>query len=141
MLDQYLLKGAADACACFNTKLADINGVPTTPTPKLPVGLLGKAEAFGRGQLDAGKALFHNLRGGLGGQYSPEFQGNLAGVPEAGAFNRAAHRQMAMGNLKTLAPSLLAGGGLYMLHRHHQRQKELEQQQAMQQQAGGYPMM
>lgn len=133
MLDQYI-EGANAACKHFGVKLAAVT--PGTGS------MLDKIKSFGQGQLDAGKSLLHNVRGGLGGKYSPEFKGNLAGMPEAEGLNRAAHRQQAVGNLKTLAPSLVAGGGLYLLHRRKQEQERQRQQQMMMQQQGyGAPPM
>lgn len=130
MLEQQMLKGAEDACARFGLKLANVPG------------LLDRAKAFGMGQAGAAKSLFHNVRGGLGGQYSPEFKGNLASTPGADALNRMGHRAQAVGNLKTLAPSLLAGGGLYMLHRHNKaKEEQARQQQMMAMQGYGHPMM
>lgn len=127
MLEKMRMKGTADALARLGIKQA-------TGEAGMLGGLLGKAKAFGQGQLQAGGDLLKNLRGGVGGQMNPDV------LPHTDpAVMRAAHRQRAVGNLKTLAPSLLAGGGLYMMHRHKQEQ-EAAQQQAMQ---GGYgaPMM
>lgn len=129
MLDQFFWKGAADALAKFGIKEAAGEGMIG--------GLLGKAKAFGAGQLGAGKSLLGNLRGGMGGAPTPAFGQAI----DAGAGPIAQgpwHREQAMGNLKTLAPSLLAGGGLYMLHRHNQQADQQQaQQQAMQQQGYG----
>lgn len=100
-------------------------GPSPAAAPAAAGGLMGRAKAFGSGQLDAAKALYGNLRQGLGG----------APTPEAGQLARGA----AVGNLKTLAPSLIAGGGLYMLHRHHQQAEEQRRQQQMMQ--GGYGPM
>lgn len=128
MLEQHHVKGAADACAHFGLKLANVPGV----TP----GLFSKAKAFGMGQVDAAKSLFHNLRGGLGGQMNPAIVPDPGLVPSQSMdIARATHRHQALGNLKTLAPSLLAGGALYMLHRRKQQQQEQARQQAMMQQA------
>jgi hypothetical protein len=133
MLEKFVSKGAADALRRFGfTKAAEgmphlelgPAGAPHAPTaaPAAASSMLGRARGFGAGQLGAAKDLFGNLRAGLGG----------AGTPEAGAAARGA----AVGNLKTLAPSLAAGGGLYLLHRHHQAQQEEEARQRMM--AGGY---
>lgn len=85
-------------------------------------GFADRARAFGGGQLGAAKDLFGNLRQGLGG----------AATAEAGVAARGA----AVGNLKTLAPTLAAGGALYLMHRHNQaKQEQQARQQAM---AGGY---
>ena len=87
---------------------------------------MGKVRDFGAGQWGAAKDLFGNLRQGLGG------------APDAAAG--AAARGAALGNLKTLAPSLLAGGALYMMHRHHRAQEEEEaRRRAMM--GGGFPGM
>lgn len=145
MLTRYMAQGRADALAALGIKTANPT-VPTmthtdlgpaglgpgpspaaapAPAPEAAGGLMGRAKAFGAGQLDAAKALFGNMRQGLGG----------AATPEAGAAARGA----ALGNLKTLAPSLIAGGGLYLLHRHNQQVEEQRRQQAMMQ--GGYGAM
>jgi hypothetical protein len=87
-------------------------------------GFMDKAKSFGQGQMGAAKALFGNLRQGLGG------------APDAAAGALA--RQGAIGNLKTLAPSLLAGGGLYLMHKHKQDQEQARQRAMM---GGGYPPM
>jgi hypothetical protein len=129
MLEQHMTKGAEDACARFGLKLAEVPGAAA--------GIVGKLKGFGQGQLDAGKALLGNLRGGLGGA-SPHMpmDGAMGPVPDA-----MTHRQMALGNLKSLAPSLAAGGALYMLHQ-RKKQQEQARQQAMQQQQGyGQPPM
>lgn len=128
MIDKQASRGASDAISRF--KVADAGP-----------GILDRLRTFGSGQLGAAKDLFHNLRGGLGGQYSPSFQGNMATSPQADALNRMSHRSMAMGNLRTLAPSLLAGGGMYLLHRHNQAKAEQARQNAMMMQQGyGGPM-
>lgn len=130
MLVEHVSRGAADACARLGIKLANI------PAP----GLIDKAKAFGSGQVDAAKSLFHNLRGGLGGQMNP---GLITGEvpPQSMDIARATHRQQAVGNLRTLAPSLLAGGGLYLLHQRKKQQEQQAQQQAMMQQGYGQPPM
>lgn len=130
MLEQYVTKGAQDACA--RLKLAN-NEVG------LLGGLMGKARSFGAGQVGAGKDLFSNLKGGFGKAAPPMpmgQEGPAAPTPEQ-------FRGKAVGNLKTLAPSLLAGGGLYMMHRHNQQQQEQQQQQQQAMAQGGYgqPMM
>lgn len=133
MLDNFIIQGSADALSRYGIKIANIPAPAAIPAAG--GGMFDKMKSFGRGQLDAGKALIGNLRGGLGGA-SPHAVGpGMEGpVPDA-----QAHRAMAVGNLKTLAPSLLAGGGLYMLHRHKQQQEQAQQQAMMQQ--GGYPPM
>lgn len=134
MLEHRHMKGAADACAHFGLKLANVPGAAP--------GLLGKAKAFGMGQVDAAKSLFHNLRGGLGGQMNPAIVPDAGLVPpQSMDIARATHRQQALGNLKTLAPSLLAGGALYMLHKRKKQQEEQARQQAMMQQGYSQPMM
>ncbi len=135
MLDEHMLTGATDALARFGIKVADMPGAEVAPAAA--GGIFDKLKSFGRGQLDAGKALMGNLRGGLGGASPHALPAGMEGpVPDA-----AAHRGMAVGNLKTLAPSLLAGGALYMLHRRKKQQQEQAAQQAMMQQQGGYPPM
>lgn len=95
------------------------------PKPSLGAKLRG----FGQGQLDAAKDLFGNLRGGLGGKVSPDV------LPHSDpAVMRQAHRARAVGNLRTLAPSLIAGGALYAMH-----QRRKNQGQAQQQAQAGYP--
>lgn len=131
MLERFVEKGARDACAALKLATGEVGMLG---------GLLGKAKAFGQGQLAAGKSLLGNLRGGLGGAPTPEFGQAIeggAGPIAPGPW----HREQAMGNLKTLAPSLLAGGGLYMMHRRNQAQQEQQRQQAMAQQSYGQPMM
>ncbi|HEY6025451.1 MAG TPA: hypothetical protein VIV09_01005 [Pseudolabrys sp.] len=129
MLEQCMIKGAQDACA--RLKLAN-------PEAGMLGGLLGKAKSFGQGQLSAGKDLFSNLRGGFGKE-TPLPMGH-----EGPTISPEQFRGKAVGNLKTLAPTLLAGGGLYLMHRHNQQQQEQQRQQAQQQaMQGGYgqPMM
>lgn len=133
MLDVYMTKGSADALRRFGFhKEANQMELPhTAPPPAAGGGFMDKAKAFGQGQWGAAKDLAGNLRAGLGG------------APDAAAG--AAARGAALGNLKTLAPSLAAGGALYMMHRHHQAQQEEEARRRalmMQQMGGGgYPMM
>lgn len=127
MLERMMYKGAEDACARLKLAAGEAGMLG---------GLLGKAKSFGSGQLAAGKDLIGNLRAGFGGA-SPH--ATLEGpVPDA-----SWHRQQALGNLKTLAPSLLAGGGLYMMHRHNQQQQQEEEarRRAMMAQGYGQPMM
>lgn len=121
MLDRFINQGRADALRRFGfDKLANMElgaaGMPTPhampqaapPAGGMGGGMLDKAKAFGSGQLGAAKDLFGNLRQGLGG----------AATPELGQSARAG----AVGNLKTLAPSLLAGGALYAMSRHRDQQ-------------------
>lgn len=134
MLEQHVVKGAADACAHFGLKLANVPGAA-------PAGVMGKLKGFGQGQLDAGKALIGNLRGGMGGAPTPAFHEALNAVE--GPINPGQwHREQALGNLKTLAPTLLAGGALYMLHqRKKQKEQQARQQAMMMQQGYGQPPM
>jgi hypothetical protein len=136
MLDEHMINGASDALARFGIKVADMP--PPEMAPAAAGGVFDKIKSFGRGQVDAAKALFGNLRAGFGGASPHALPAGAEGpVPSAGT-----HRGMAVGNLKTLAPSLLAGGALYMLHRRKkQQQEQAAQQQAMMQQGGGYPPM
>jgi hypothetical protein len=127
MLKRFVMKGSQDACTALKLAGAEAGMLS---------GLLGKAKAFGAGQVQAGGDLFKNLRGGFGGQPNPDVMPN-----SDPGMARAAHRSRALGNLKTLAPSLLAGGGLYMMHRHNQQQEEQQRQQAMMQSGYGQPMM
>ncbi len=107
-----------------------------------PAGILDKLKTFGAGQVGAAKDLFHNLRGGLGGQMNPAL---ITGPVPSQSMDlaRATHRQQAIGNLGKLAPSL-AAGGLYMWHRRNQEQDEQARHRAMIAQQGyspsqGYP--
>jgi hypothetical protein len=135
MLERFMIKGAQDACASLKLGAVDAGMLG---------GLLGKAKSFGSGQLAAGKDLVSNLRGGFGGKMNPSLiEGAVP--PQSMDMAKATHRQQALGNLKTLAPTLLAGGGLYMMHHHKQQQEEQARQQAAMQGGGGggggYPMM
>jgi len=118
--------GSAVALSRF--KLANV------PVP----GILDKLKNFGAGQLGAAKSLVANIRGGLGGQMNPEVITST--VPTHSMdIARATHRQEALGNLNTLAPSL-AAGGLYALHRHNQNMDaQARRQQAMMMAQQGYP--
>lgn len=142
MLERYMAQGRADALRRLGLEKHANPSIPTHPdlgpagmgpgpaptAAAAPAGgVMGRAKAFGAGQLDAAKALFGNLRQGLGGAPSAE-----AGMAARGA---------ALGNLKTLAPSLIAGGGLYMLHRHRQEAEEQRRQQQQQMVQGGYGSM
>jgi hypothetical protein len=104
-------------------------------------GLMPKITAFGKGQMAAGKELFSNMRGGLGGKMNPAIEGlgHLAPGADGPALNpdlAQFQRQRAMGNLRTLAPSIGIGAGAYALHRMHQG---AQRQQAPQPQVqGGY---
>lgn len=99
MLKQYMIKGAEDACTKFGIKTA--------------AGMMDWAKNFGRGQMAAGKDLYHNLRGGLGGKSNA----GLEHLMESGDIAQH-HRQQALGNLRTLAPSLIAAGtGAYLMGR------------------------
>lgn len=107
-----------------------------------PAGILDKLKTFGSGQVGAAKDLFHNLRGGLGGQMNPAL---ITGAvpPQSMDLARATHRQQALGNVGKLAPTL-AAGGLYMWHRRNQEQDEQSRRRAMMAQQGyggpqGYP--
>lgn len=104
-----------------------------------PAGVLDKLKTFGAGQVGAAKDLFHNLRGGLGGQMNPAL---ITGPvpPQSMDLARATHRQQALGNLGKLAPSL-AAGGLYMWHRRNQEQDEQARHRAMMAQQGYPPPM
>lgn len=146
MLDRFINQGRADALRRFGfAKLAMALGPAGAPAPMPHLdglgpaggsnvaappavgGMMDRARAFGSGQLGAAKDLFGNMRQGLGG----------AATPELGQAARGA----AVGNLKTLAPSLLAGGGLYLMHQHKQKQEQQARQQAMMGGGGGYPMV
>lgn len=100
-----------------------------------PAGILDKLKTFGAGQVGAAKDLFHNLRGGLGGQMNPALVTGPV-PPQSMDLARATHRQQALGNLGKLAPSL-AAGGLYMWHRHQEQDEQSRRRAMMAQQ--GYP--
>jgi hypothetical protein len=79
------------------------------------IKLAAKPGFFSR-QHQAAKDLVSNVRGGFGGKWNPAVAGQ-GWTPPPG-FNpeiaQGMHRQQAMGNLKTLLPSMgLAAGGLY----------------------------
>lgn len=105
-----------------------------------PPGILDRLKSFGSGQLGAAKDLFANLRGGMGGQMNPNL---VTGPVPAQSMDmaRASHRQQALGNLKTLAPSLAIAGGGYMLHRHNQAKRDEEARQRAMMMQQGYPPM
>lgn len=129
MIDQHAARGREDALRRF--KIAD-----AAP------GILDRLKSFGQGQLGAAKSLGANLRGGLGGKMNPSLV--TGPVPEQSMdLARATHRQQALGDLRTLAPSLAIGGGAYMLHRHNQakEQEEARQRAMMMQQGYGQPPM
>lgn len=121
MIEQHAIDGANDALRRF--KLANMRP-----------GILNKLKSFGAGQLGAAKSLFHNVRGGLGGQMNPEL---ITGAvpPHSMDLARATHRQEAMGNLRTLLPSL-AVGGAYLLHRRNRARDEEARQRALMMQQG-----
>jgi hypothetical protein len=123
MLEQYVNQGRADALVRFK--------IAVTPVTAAGPGIMSKLKDFGAGQWGAMKDLGANLRGGLGGQANPNVVTGPV-PPQSADLARASQRGAAVGNLKTLAPTLLAGGGLYMLHRHNQaKQREEAQQRAM----------
>ncbi len=134
MFDRYKNQGTIDALRRFGLE-KQANDVASTMTgPAAGAGALGgmwdKAKTFGHGQWGAAKSLAGNLHQGLGGAATPEL-----GQAARGAVG---------GDLKTLAPSLLAGGALFMMHRHNKAKQEAEaQRRAMMMQGGGggYPMM
>lgn len=128
MIDQHAAKGREAALRRF--KIADAGP-----------GILDRLKSFGQGQWSAAKSLGANLRGGLGGQMNPALISGA--VPEHSMdLARATHRQQALGDLRTLMPSLAIGGGLYMLHRHNQAKEQEARQRAMMMQQGyGQPPM
>jgi hypothetical protein len=108
-------------------------------------GLMPKITAFGKGQWGAAKELGANLRGGLGGKMNPAVEGlgRVAPGAEGPALNpdmAQFQRQKAMGNLRTLAPSIGIGAGMYGLHRMHQNAENQQRARQMQQSQmmGGY---
>lgn len=125
MLDEAMRRGADGALARLGLKHAAGEGL-------LPA-VMGRARSFASGQLAAGSDLLRNLRGGFGGQPNPDV------LPHSDpAVLRAAHRQRAVGNLKTLAPSLLAGGLLYRRHRNNEQEAEQQRQMQAAMVQGGY---
>ncbi len=138
MLDQYVKQGSDAALVHFGLKQAE--GLPLPSAG----GMMSGARGFLGNQWGAAKDLFANLRGGLGGKFNPDV------MPNANpALARQAHRARAVQNIGTLAPTLLAGGALYMMHRHNQAKRDAEaRQQAMMGGGmggmggtGGYPAM
>lgn len=128
MMNKHAAQGVEDALRRFK--------VANAPPP----GILDRLKSFGSGQVGAAKDLFHNLRGGMGGQMNPNL---VSGAVPSQSMDiaRGTHRQQALGNLKTLAPSLAIGGGAYMLHRHNQAKEEEARQRALMMQQGyGQPM-
>jgi hypothetical protein len=122
MLDQLMAAGMRDACTSLGVSFEKLAAL--TPPP----GLWAKARNFGSGQLDAAKALFQNVRGGLGGAANPSV---ITGAvpPQSAALARGAQRTQAVQNLGTLAPSLGLAGAGYLLHRHNENvDREREQQ-------------
>lgn len=122
MIDTHASKGILDALDRFKVANA-------------PPGILDRLKTFGQGQWGAAKSLAGNLRGGLGGQMNPS---SITGPvpPQSMDMARASQRHMAMGDLRTLAPSLAIGGGAYMLHRHNQAKDQQARQNAMMMQQG-----
>lgn len=97
--------------------------VPTTPPAATATAAPAAGGGFFNKQWGAAKDLYGNLRQGLGGAEN--------------AAAGAAARQGAVGNLKTLAPTLAAGGALYLMHAHNEAKRKNEaQQRAMM--GGGY---
>ena len=93
-----------------------------------PAATATAAPAAGGGffntQWGAAQDLYGNLRQGLGGAEN--------------AAAGAAARQGAVGNLKTLAPTLAAGGALYLMHAHNEAKRKNEAQQRAMMMSGGY---
>jgi hypothetical protein len=115
--------GVADALVRFK-----IAAPAPLPAPAAGPSFASKVKDFGAGQWGAAKDFAANVRGGMGGKANPNFI--TGAVPEHSMdMARASQRGAAVGNLKTLAPTLLAGGGLYMLHQHNQAEKEEEARQ------------
>jgi hypothetical protein len=127
MLDKMMAAGIHDACKAFGVAIEKVAN-PVAP-PANP-SIWQHAKNFGAGQVDAAKGLFQNTRGWAGGAHNPNII--TGAVPEASAhLARGAQGTAAMGNLKTLAPSLALAGGAYMLHRHGVKQDEEHQRQMM----------
>lgn len=131
MLTKVATEGALAACARFGI---DAEKLAAAAPASLLSSVIPKAKAFGQNQWGAAKDLFNNARGGLGGQLSPDFKGSLD--PSHAELGRAAHRSQAVGNLKTLAPSLAVAGGGALLY--HQQQKKQKEQEMLQQQQGRF---
>lgn len=130
MLFKMAEQGARDACAAFGIDFEKVSA-GTAPASFLS-GVIPGVKRFGQGQLDAAKGLFHNTRGGLGGKFNPNVTG--AGWAPPQGFNdelgRSMHRQQAMGNLKTLAPTLAVAGGLGVLNHMSNKKDEQRRMQA-----------
>lgn len=131
----HALGDAADAALHGHTGRLAVQAANAATNP----GLLDRLKSFGSGQVGAAKDLFHNLRGGLGGEMNP---GLITGPvpPQSMDLARATHRQQALGNVGKLAPSL-AAGGLYMWHRRNQEQDEQARRRAMMAQQSYSPPM
>jgi hypothetical protein len=94
--------------------------------------LADEGPGFFGGQFQAMKELPGHLMGGLGGGLpkSLEGVGNLAeGAHGPVADLGELSRQRAMGNIRTLLPTMAIGGGLYALHHHQQAKQHAQQQQ------------
>lgn len=134
MLDQFVNQGRTDVLVRFGLVKQALGAAPIAAAAP---GLGTRAMGLVRGQGSAGMDLLRNLRGGLGGKMNPEL---VTGTVPAASMDiaRASHRAAAIGNLKTLTPTLLAGGGLYMMHRHNQAKRDAEaRQRAMMAQQNG----
>ena len=134
MLSKMAVQGARDACTDFGVSFDKI-AAGAMPAMSGASSLIPRIKSFGQGQLDAAKGLFNNARGGFGGKFNPA---TITGpVPEASMeMARASQRSAALGNLKTLAPTLAVAGGLGLMH--HMNKKKEEEQLAARQQAGMY---
>lgn len=102
--------------------------IANAPLPPAGPALLDRLKTFGHGQLAAAKSLGANLRGGFGGQMNP---GLVEGPVPAHSMElaRGSHRAMALGDLRSLAPSLAIGGGMYMLNRRGREGDDRRQQE------------
>lgn len=125
MLTKAATEGALAACDRFGVDAEKLAAV--APTSFLS-SVIPRAKAFGQSQWGAAKSLVNNARGGLGGRLSPDFKGSLD--PSHLELGRAAHRSQAVGNLKTLAPTLAGVGGLGLLN--HMSNKKKAQAQLQQ---------
>lgn len=126
MIKQALREGVEHALARYKIAVGPVSIPPAAASTS---GILDKLKGFGAGQIGAAKDLFRNLRGGLGGEMNPRL---ITGPVPAQSMDlaRATHRQQALSNLNTLAPSL-ALGGLYAWHRHNASEDEAARRRAL----------
>lgn len=131
MLTEVATEGALAACVRFGV---DAEKLAAAAPASFLSSVIPKMKAFGQNQMTAAKSFVNNARGGLGGKFNPAVTGENWTPPQG--FNeelgRSMHRQQAVGNLKTLAPTLAVAGGGALLY--HQQQKKKKEQEMLQQQ-------